>query len=297
MRFKKIVPLFTALVIWSITPTRAVAAEIPIETLFTADISGAFATNDPYIIDKQSGLIYLKNNENTIFAGGIAVDGRIYNESGAQENTLSYIGNKYSEQYDNAKQNTFLEFDSLAELNIFINWMQLEYSDHQGVPFIYHYNSDGSCQIRKSEVEKLLTTHGGDISPVLTELSSQIPPHYTLEEKADMANILVARYLTYDSEYESASMERALQDKKGVCYHYAKLLKGVLNDCGIQAEYMIGDFEGVGMHCWLRIYDSENNRYMYRDAAKTNADLANGLFTVHLYDVYVRSYQIIGIAE
>lgn len=93
------------------------------------------------------------------------------------------------------------------------------------------------------------------------------------------------------------SMESALQDKKGVCYHYAKLLKGVLKDCGIQSEYMIGDFEGVGMHCWLRIYDPDNYRYLYRDATKTNADLANGLFTVHLYDVYVKSYQTIGITE
>lgn len=62
----------------------------------------------------------------------------------------------------------------------------------------------------------------------------------------------VYRYFEYDINYESASMNTALADRRGVCYHFSHAAYVLLNYQGIPARLVSGTVNG-NEHVWLEV--------------------------------------------
>lgn len=75
------------------------------------------------------------------------------------------------------------------------------------------------------------------------------------------------KYNSYDLDYINADLQTSLTTEKGVCRHYTKCLKALLDDAGIQNEIMVGYYNGSG-HMWLRCLIDDEWIYVDPTAAK-----------------------------
>ena len=92
--------------------------------------------------------------------------------------------------------------------------------------------------------------------------------------------------------------EQAIQDGKGVCYHYTKLLKDVLTRFGIESEVVYGNMtngQDGEMHVWLKIWDKENSKWIYRDPTRASMCMDSGMFAVDIYEIYAEYYRQEGV--
>ena len=104
-----------------------------------------------------------------------------------------------------------------------------------------------------------------DAKKVADQLFSNAETYY---EAIYRAVDFVSDYLTYDNSYVSKSnvgVQQIWTQRRGVCRHYAKLLKAFLDYAGIQNQYASGflleEYNGktyVIPHAWLVVYDPVN---------------------------------------
>ena len=251
-----------------------------------------------YALDKNSGEIYFAPDGETFIAGMIGPDGCYYQEDSTQANSITYIRDKYLDTYDALLPEEELIFDSKQEMNLFICWLQFERATSQGQSYTINQRSDGTVAVKKSELQKLESSivEGGAYQNTVRQIASSIPSDYSIEEKINSATIQTANAFVYDIAYERKSLEEAVQDKKGVCYHYAMLLHSILSELSIESEFVVGYGDQSGQtHVWLKIFDAEEEKWIYRDPTKTNSDLQAGLFSVYVYEAYLDSYRMMNI--
>ncbi len=81
---------------------------------------------------------------------------------------------------------------------------------------------------------------------------------------------LIWSKLSYDLNYSNVSMENALDDGRGVCWHYARAAKVLLEDAGIYTETMAvttnllsSDKTSGNLHMIIRCWDGE--KWIYSD--------------------------------
>lgn len=259
-----------------------------------------WAINGCYALDKNSGEIYFAPDGETFTAGQVGSDGFYYQADGTQANSLTYIRDKYLTAYDALPADGELTFDSSQEAILFVCWIQFNRAIAQGMPYTVNYKPDGAVAIKKSELQRMesVKEKGGVYQNAVQQIVNLIPADYTIEAKVHYATVQVANAFTYGKDYERRSMEEAVRDKRGVCYHYAMLLHSVLSELSIESEFVVGYADQSGMtHVWLKIFDTEQNKWIYRDPTKTNADLQAGLFTVNIYEVYLDSYRMMSVRQ
>lgn len=135
---------------------------------------------------------------------------------------------------------------------------------------------NGVIEIKKSELERMESAmeEGGACQNAVREIADSIPSDYSIEEIVNYATIQAAKVFMYDSNYEKSSMEEAVREKRGGCYHYARLLKSVLTEVGIESEFIIGyaDHSDIS-NVWLKIRDEDQNRWIYREPTRTLDEL------------------------
>lgn len=259
-----------------------------------------WAINGCYALDKNTGEIYFAPDGESFTAGQLGSDGCYYQSDGTQVNSLSYIRDKYLSVYDALPADGELTFDSGQEAILFVCWIQFERAIAQGMSYTVNYKPDGAIAIKKSELQRMesVMEAGGAYQSAIQQIANMIPSDYTIEDKVQYATVQVANAFSYDKECEKSSMEEAVRNKRGVCYHYAMLLHSVLTELSIESEFVVGYADHSGMtHVWLKIFDSEQNKWIYRDPTKTNADLQAGLFTVNIYESYLDSYRMMSICQ
>lgn len=251
------------------------------------DVRENFIISDLYLLDKNTGDIYYSQDGNDLFIGGKANDGLIYDEQGRQLNSLTYIYDKYKKEYRN--NNDYMIFDTEDELCIFINYLQLYESSRQFGSVLKRYEN-GKLTVKKTELSKLCEDKSDKYKEMVFTLVNKIPTHYSIEEKIDYLSMEVAKTFDYDLSYIKESIDKALADSKGVCYHYAKYLHDCLESIGIDSEYLLGYYENnKDLHVWLKIFGGD--KIYYRDPTKISLDYDNGLFPVNIYQAYLGHYQ------
>lgn len=259
-----------------------------------------WAVDANYALDKNTGEIYYTQDGENFVTGQIGSDGCYYQADGTQLNSLTYIRDKYLDSYDTLSEEEFMAFDSRQEANLFVCWIQLERATAQGLPYIVNTRSNGVIEIKKSELQRMEAAmeEGGTYQNAVRKIADSIPSDYSIEEIVNYATIQVAKVFMYDSNYEKSSMEEAVREKRGVCYHYARLLKSVLTEVGIESEFIIGYADHSDLsHVWLKIRDEDQNRWIYRDPTRTSFDLQAGLFTVNIYEAYLNSYRMVSLLQ
>lgn len=261
-------------------------------------LGDGWAVKGNYALNKNTGDIYYAPDGEHFAASRIAPDGCYYQSDGIQANSLTYVRDKYLSTYDALSEDEYMIFDSRPEARLFVCWLQMERATVQGQPYTIHTSQDGSVKIKKSELMRLEHPVGMDetYQNEVQRIADSIPSDYSTEEKVNYATVQVANAFMYDLEYEKRSMEDAVRAKKGVCYHYARLLKSVLTELGIDSEFVVGFLgNSDSSHVWLKIRNEEEDRWVYRDPTKTNSDLMAGLFTVNIYEVYLNSYRTMSL--
>lgn len=250
---------------------------------------------ETYTIDTM-GNVYYVTGDGTVAANGIADDQCLYDENGIQVNTLSYVRDKYYDAFDAAEDEDIIWFDSQDETFLFINWYQLEKASEQGKNFTI-YSKDGKYGIKKRSFNVLRRGYGDAYFAKKTELLEGIDPTWTAEEKINYLTRQVADSFVYDENYMATNLETAISDGRGVCYHFGKLLKGVLDGIGIESEYVCGELSGDALHVWLKVTDPETGKYLYKDATAVNIGIRDGLFHIDNYAGYIASYRMAGFDE
>ena len=127
---------------------------------------------------------------------------------------------------------------------------------------------------------------------------AKLTPGSTTDAASTYAMNLVAQTMDYDKSYLNATMNQAIQDGKGVCYHYTKLLKDVLTRFGIESEVVYGNMtngQDGEMHVWLKIWDKENSKWIYRDPTRASMCMDSGMFAVDIYEIYAEYYRQEGV--
>lgn len=271
-------------------------------------LGNQYAVKGNYAISFETGDIFFSEDSQTFFSSGVGSDGCVYDENGKQENTLSYVRDKYIGQFESADENgpgSLITFDTKNELNLFLTWFQLEHMDHQGDLWSFTEKTElggkKQFQIMKSSFENKASEPSEAYYAVVNEIADKVKAGSQLvDSMSAYAQVQVAQYMTYDSAYRNETMDKAVSDRKGVCYHYAKMMKDVLDACGIQSEIICGEVINDGVddsHVWLKVWDSDNNKWIYRDPTRASMSLSSGLFSVDIYDIYAGSYRQVGLTK
>lgn len=265
-------------------------------------LKSTYAVDGNYAISRETGDIFYSEDSTTFFVNGVGKDGCVYDENGKQINTLNFVRDKYLPILESTEGDT-ISFDSLEELNTFICWFQLERMDHQGDSWTYSTVAQKNGETKLVVAKNLFTERAKPLSEayykLVDDITAQLIPGDSVSSVCTHAVNLVARTLDYDKSYTNMTMDTAIADGKGVCYHYVKILRDVLEKYGLQTEILYGnmlDGERDETHVWVRVWDEENGQWIYRDPTRASTYLASGLFTVDIYEVYAKFYRQGGIA-
>lgn len=248
-------------------------------------LDDTWVINGLHAIDAQGNIYFSENGED--FAKQMtAKDGCVYDENGIQKNTLKYVHDKYWDQYQSTQKTGKVVFDNQQEAYMFVMYLQL-LGEAQGKNYHVFHTSGKQISIPKEDLLEMEKQSDLSYIEAVQNICRDIKPA-SIEKMAETANLLVAQYLTYNEGYNCKTLAEAVKDKYGVCYHYAKLLHEVLNELGVQSEYMIGRTEREidTAHVWIKAWDHEANKWLYLDPTYAHMDLKSGVFPVQNYHTF-----------
>lgn len=207
-----------------------------------------------YYIEPESGMIRSSTN-----AGGIYFDENGHFVNPSMKNVEKNLD--LAKRFDNGET---LRLANEEELLDFLEYYSAQYryqDDASNITIIN--NGDGSKSITLPAAMKY------DREALINEILTKFGP---LEGSTDYEKILdgcqkITNTISYDLDYITADLQTSLADGKGVCRHYSKCLKALLDNAGIQNEIMVGYYMGNG-HMWLRCMVGEEWVYVDPTAAK-----------------------------
>ena len=253
-------------------------------------LAGIDLSKGVYLLDEK-GNIYYRDSDGKFFQNGSAPDKCLYDEHGVQINTLNYIRDKYYDTFVSLDPAAQITFDNENEENLFLQYYQLEYASEQGKEIFYSNAGGGKISVRKSDITNMKSDKGSAYTDKVAEIAGSLAGCQTTEEKIMKAAEQASEAFTYDANYLLKDINQAVRDKRGICYHYTKLLHDVLKEAGIQSEYMVGHLKkSEGMHAWLKVYNEEEEKWVYVDPTSMNQDMAAAMFRYDIPAAYLDAY-------
>ena len=221
-----------------------------------------------YLYD-NNGRVHYTTAPNAMYAGGVATDGQYYDLDGTQINSLEYIGKRYSPAFKKATDSQRIQFQNLTHLKLFTYWYIMHNATSQGVIYNYWHDDNGRVSMEKSEFSKYPTElseyYKNCIATDATEIDHALPFKEQLRQAINLTN----KHFKYDLSYTEIDLNQALEDGKGVCFHYAKYCHDVLNVAGFESEYLVGSSNAGkdpnSMHVWLSAKDPGSDKMYYMD--------------------------------
>lgn len=155
-------------------------------------------------------------------------------------------------------------------------------------------------------VEKLMRSIPENETNSVQEIAKYIQANFKGEEfQIKAAHFYVASTISYDVAYnfstellnsEEDFVSKALTSKKGVCIHYAKLLKAIVDELNYPCEIIAGYTKQNNQiaklsHAWCAIKFKDNNWYIF-DPTWDSGFVNNGKFTRNLGSKYYKQLPI-----
>lgn len=230
----------------------------------------------------NSGNLYYIDKEKGMIRSGTNPDGIYFDENGCFVNPSMAnveLHNELAQKFDNGET---LRFSNNEDLLSFLEYYSVQYrilSDADG--YLILNKSDGTKEITIPSDAKY------DREALKKEIIDKYGPieGNTPYEKILDACQKVTNSITYDLDYIGISVKESIDSGKGVCRHYAKIVKVLLDAEGIENEIMIGNYNGSS-HMWLRCFiDGE---WVYTDP--TAAKQMWWSYTNMPYELFVESY-------
>ena len=222
------------------------------------NFTGGYLVGNKYLTNNGDKLSV--NPDNTIAINGIK-DGLVYDANGNMLNTINIIFAKYKEQWINNCE--YMYFDNKYDANTFLIYINLVYGLNQDEFNNIAYVS-GKYRISKESINKLVghsleddKVFDNEIQRLYDEVQKSMSISYF--EGSDKANMeclaligILNRDYVYNMDYRYKSMSDSINDKSGVCYHYAKLAQAVLNKLGYNSVFWVGNISEDN-HVWLEV--------------------------------------------
>ena len=155
-------------------------------------------------------------------------------------------------------------------------------------------------------VEKLMRSIPENETNSVQEIAKYIQANFKGEEfQIKAAHFYVASTISYDVAYNFSTellssdedfVTKALTSKKGVCIHYAKLLKAIVDELNYPCEIIAGYTKQNNQiaklsHAWCAIKFKDNNWYIF-DPTWDSGFVNNGKFTRNLGSKYYKQLPI-----
>ena len=212
----------------------------------------------------HDGNVHFVNMDGTSIKNGIK-NGYVFDDTGKLINTGGLVFAKYKDKWYDANER--IEFDSYDDAVTFIRYMQSVHGLDQDDHYIssdgngkYSFNkvslkniiehTEAECNLFNAEVdriyeESLRLSYG---APMITVI-------------ADSVRRAVLMSYTYDENYTRENMTKVITDKRGVCFHFAKIILNTLKKHGIDAEYEhLYTNHGADNHVVVQYRDESGNK-------------------------------------
>ncbi len=167
-----------------------------------------------------------------------------------------------------------LAFSSLDELKGFLRFYVEDYRLYDYVQYKYGKSADGKATLAleaaqlydRAAVEAQITDAFGSAQGA------------TVAEKAAYTSKAVYDAMSYDANYQYIPMDKAISDRTGVCWHYAKIAMIMLNKAGVDCEVQTVKYQGV-QHALCRCVD-EAGEVFYIDPVGKRTHITEAEFQV-----------------
>ena len=224
-----------------------------------------------YSYDEYGNLYYTEENSTTgILKSNVNQDGIWFDENGIYTNPSTIEIDKNKALSEEFEQTGSVTFNSNEEVLNFLEYYSIQYRLYDEV-FNYPIQNKSTSENGISTETHTITMPNEskyDRNAVLNNIHNTFIPLRgdTPYEKLFDVCKQIKETMTYDLDYQHADLETAIINKRGVCWHYAKIAKVLLEDAGIQTEIMMGNLNGNG-HMWIRCFI--DGKWCYVDPTAT----------------------------
>lgn len=248
--------------------------------LYNKDKSGSVRTGWTY---DENGDLYYSYSDGILLRDRYNDDNCYFDSDGKWVPTGSLTVTR--EMCYSLENGSTLQFKNLNESIDFINYYLLNYrlKDITSGFQLPRY-ADGTCTMTladdrkydRDELKNRIINAIGDINGD------------TVNEKVYDTCMKLQNFLSYDLSYAKIPVNKALTDRRGVCWHSAKLAMALLEDEGIPVEIcVVISLQTNEEHVLLRCLDEEN-KWIYFDTTFIKSDAR---FTNLDYSTVVRLYK------
>lgn len=224
--------------------------------LYLDDVNGYTYVKDAngnicygYSYDTNGNLYYTEEGSTTgLLKSSTNADGISFDENGIYINPSMVEPEKQNILSQKFEAGETLTFKTREELFNFLEYYGVQYRLYDEPDSIYIIkNSDKTYSITLPE-DKIYNRQ--EVLDLIHKTFTPLEGDTQYEKVFNLCQKI--RYeSTYDLVYKHLDLKTVLNDKKGVCWHYAKIGKVLLEDAGIQTEIMHGTFDNK-YHMWLR---------------------------------------------
>jgi len=151
-----------------------------------------------------------------------------------------------SKRYEQGER---LYFKDELGMKDFIKYYILQYNVNVGRFICKVYSDTSTVRVETSTMS--VDSLSSIVLSVFGRLETELVPDQIQEA------CIKASEIVYDLAYKDATLDVALVDKKGVCWHYVKVVNILLKDRGLQTEVCYGTYRNDVFHMWLKVYDGE----------------------------------------
>lgn len=232
---------------------------------------------------------YILQNTNDRYGQYYGLDGRLVNKG------ASLIGNAEAEGYAKAlTTGGIIDLGTKIETGEFLEF-------YFGQRYIAKQSTVINLRRKRVGKNKLTVDKGleivlyNDMSYNIEQVNQEIDKMFegkyvgTGTAKDDLIQIanIIAEDTTYDDAYVSSTMSQVIKDKRGCCWHYARMMNYMLNKVGIHSEVIDGSFINES-HSWLRVRVDGKWQYVDISAYVETKDMS--LLDID-YSSYINRYK------
>lgn len=245
-----------------------------------------FDARGDFYYAKEDGYILLSDKD--IWNQEYGQDGRLINAGYS-----GYNNDYFKEKCLELESGSNVEFSTLAELYDFIEFYGKEFNVGSQSLVFRAYKKKSLNELGEVKSITYFTNNSRNTlysrdktMDLFNKKFTENLVGNTVKEKLKSACDSV-KIIQYSDKHLGVSMETALTENKGGCWHLAKLVHLLLERDGIVSEVVTGKSYGVP-HMWLRVRD-ENNNWIYCDPTY----YVNGLeeYLSVDYKVYTDNYR------
>lgn len=175
-----------------------------------------------------------------------------------------------------------LAFGSLDELKGFLRFYVEDYRLLDYVHYQYGKSSDGRATLAL-EAAQLYDRAAVEAQIIVAFGEAQ---GSTAAEKVAYTSKAVYDNMFYDVNYQYTPMDKAIADRTGVCWHYAKIAMIMLNRAGVDCEVQTVKYQGV-QHALCKCTDEAGEVFYIDPVGKrthiTEEEFAAAYVPVTLY--------------